>query len=118
MVVHVASPPDPARPFLILIQERYALNYNNDAGRSHAVVGGYVDNGEPPGMAARRELLEEMRMESDNWVDLGGYRVNANRGMSMCYSYLAMGARRSSKVLESGRSRSSTGRDVLALWLG
>ena len=33
-----------------------------------------------PLAAAKRELLEETGYESDDWVSLGSYRVDPNRG--------------------------------------
>ncbi len=104
VLVHLANPPDPAKPFVVFRQQRYAINFADNPGvhSSLAAPGGYLEKNESPLTAARRELLEELRFESDDWVDLGWYRVNANRGMGLCYSYLAVNARRSLKFATSG----------------
>ncbi len=65
---------------------------------SLAVVGGYMEPGEEPLAAARRELLEEAGYTSDEWIDLGCYPVDANRGMGSGHFYLARRARFSGKA--------------------
>ena len=65
-------------------QSKYGLE-----GESLAVIGGLVEIGETPEEAARRELLEEMQLESPNLVFLGRYRVDVNRGMGWCSCFLA-----------------------------
>lgn len=71
-----------------LRQEKYGYE-----GLSLAPVGGYVETGEAPLAAARRELLEETGYEAAEWIDLGSYRVDANRGAGIAYLFLARGAR-------------------------
>jgi len=95
ILVHVASPPDPNKPFLVLRQRRYAINFEKlNIRDSLAATGGYVDKGETPREAAKREVLEELGLQApdSNWIDLGSYRVNANRGMGLCYSFLVLNA--------------------------
>jgi len=75
--------------FIIFRQEKYGLE-----GLSLAPVGGYIEPGEVPQAAARRELLEETGYEADEWIDLGHYVVDPNRGVGTGYMYLARGARR------------------------
>jgi len=58
-----------------------------------AVVGGYMEPGEDPLAAAKRELREEAGYEAAEWVSLGSYAVDANRGMGTGYFYLARRAR-------------------------
>jgi ADP-ribose diphosphatase len=60
---------------------------------SLAVIGGYMEPGEEPLTAARRELREESGYEAPDWVELGTYPVDANRGMGSGHFYLARRAR-------------------------
>jgi len=55
---------------------------------------GFIDDGETPGDAARRELLEEAGYEAADWLDLGRYVVDGNRGCGTEHAFLARGARR------------------------
>ncbi len=80
---------DETEHFLCFRQEKYAIE-----GVSLAPVGGYIEPGEQPLVAAQRELREEMGMVADAWVDLGAYRVDANRGAGTGYLFLARHARR------------------------
>jgi len=58
-----------------------------------ALVGGYINPGEQPEAAAKRELLEETGHEAPNWQFLGHYHCDANRGCGAGYLYLALDAR-------------------------
>lgn len=60
---------------------------------SLAVVGGYMEPGEDPLTAAQRELREETGYAAPDWIDLGCYPVDANRGMGSGHFYLARKAR-------------------------
>lgn len=62
-------------------------------GTGLAPVGGYIDAGEDPLEAAKRELLEETGYEADEWLALGKYPVDGNRGAGTAYPFLARGAR-------------------------
>jgi ADP-ribose pyrophosphatase len=57
-------------------------------------VGGYLEPGEDPLAAAKRELLEEMGYEAPDWTLLGRYVVDGNRGAGNACFYLARGARK------------------------
>lgn len=75
--------------FLCFRQTKYAV-----AGVSLAPVGGYLDPGEDPLAAAQRELREETGYEAAEWVDLGHYAVDGNRGAGVAHLFLARQARR------------------------
>jgi ADP-ribose pyrophosphatase len=74
--------------FICLRQVKYGLE-----GTTLGIVGGFVEDKEEPFQAARRELLEETGYESTDWIPLGSYRVDPNRGVAMGHFYLARQAR-------------------------
>lgn len=74
--------------FLCFRQTKYAIE-----GTSLAPVGGYIDPGEDPLAAAKRELLEETGYVADEWHLLGAYPVDANRGCGNGHFFLARNAR-------------------------
>lgn len=74
--------------FLCFRQTKYGVE-----DTSLAPMGGYIEPGEDPLEAAKRELLEETGYEASEWISLGSYRVGANRGVAMAHFYLARGAR-------------------------
>jgi 8-oxo-dGTP pyrophosphatase MutT (NUDIX family) len=78
--------------FLVLRQVKYAVD-----GTSLAPVGGYLDEGEEPLVAARRELLEETGYEAPDWTSLGRYVVDGNRGAGVGHLFLARGARKAAE---------------------
>jgi ADP-ribose pyrophosphatase len=79
--------------FPVFRQTKYAV-----AGTSLAPVGGYLEPGEEPLAAAKRELLEEMGYEAPVWVDLARCAVDGNRGAGTAHLYLARGAHRVDSV--------------------
>lgn len=56
--------------------------------------GGYLDPGEQPLDAARRELIEETGYESDVWRFLGTFANDGNRGAGHAHFFAARSARR------------------------
>ncbi len=79
--------------FLCFRQTKYCVE-----GISLAPVGGYLEPGEDPLEAAKRELLEETGYEAAEWLALGRYPVDGNRGAGVAYPFLAMGARRVAEI--------------------
>jgi len=69
-------------------QVKYALD-----GPSLAIVGGYQEPGEAALASAQRELREETGYEADEWISLGSYPVDGNRGAGSGHFFLARGAR-------------------------
>ena len=74
--------------FPIFRQTKYGVD-----GTTLATVGGYIEPGEEPLITAQRELREETGHAARAWIQLGHYRVDANRGAGMAHLYLARGAR-------------------------
>ena len=80
----------PDGEFVCFRQTKYAIG----DGTSLAPVGGYIEPGESPGAAARRELLEETGYGADEWISLGSYVADGNRGGGTAHLFLARGARK------------------------
>ena len=77
-----------AGKFLCFRQVKYGIE-----GVTLAIVGGYINEGEEPLAAAQRELLEETGYESPDWLSLGSYLVDPNRGIATGHLFVAGGAR-------------------------
>lgn len=74
--------------YLVFRQTKYSIK-----GTALAPVGGYIEPGEEPLAAAKRELLEETGFEADHWENLGDYAVDGNRGNGIAHLFLARDAR-------------------------
>ena len=74
--------------FICFRQVKYGIQ-----GETLAVVGGYIEEGEEPLAAAKRELLEETGYEAPDWISLGSYLVDPNRGIATGHLFLARNAR-------------------------
>ena len=79
--------------FLCFRQTKYAIR-----DLTLAPVGGYMENGEIPLNAAKRELLEETGYTSESWISLGSFPVDGNRGAGIANLYLALNAVKSSEI--------------------
>ena len=73
--------------FLCFRQTKYSVK-----GTTLAPVGGYIESGEDPLVAAQRELREETGYESPQWTPLGTYVVDGNRGAGEAHLFLAQNA--------------------------
>lgn len=75
--------------FLCFRQTKYAVQ-----GTSLAPVGGFIEPGEVPETAAKRELHEETGYEAPEWISVGNYAVDANRGAGRAHFFVARHAQR------------------------
>ena len=73
--------------YLCFRQSKYSIK-----GLSLAPVGGYVEPGETPLQAAKRELLEETGYQARHWESLGGFAVDGNRGNGVAHFFMARDA--------------------------
>ena len=74
--------------YLIFGQTKYSIQ-----GITLATVGGYLEPGEDPLSAGKRELLEETGYASEEWQPLGSFAVDGNRGAGNAHFFLATNAR-------------------------
>jgi ADP-ribose pyrophosphatase len=79
--------------FLCMRQTKYAVD-----GTTLAPVGGYLDPGEAPLAAVQRELREETGYTASDWLSLGSYAVDGNRGAGRAHLFLAQNARRVAEI--------------------
>jgi ADP-ribose pyrophosphatase len=73
--------------YLIFRQTKYSVD-----GTTLATVGGYLEPGEEPLAAAKRELLEETGHAAEEWTSLGRFAVDGNRGAGNAHFFLATNA--------------------------
>lgn len=68
--------------------------YKHGIGRSNwQVVAGYMEDGEDPLTAVKRELREETGFACDDWHFLGSYAVDSNRHIAMGHFFCGVGAK-------------------------
>ena len=70
--------------FVVFRQRKYATE-----GETLAPVGGYIENGETPTAAAKRELEEELGLRTPKMQFLGSFISSANRGGGRFYTFFA-----------------------------
>jgi ADP-ribose pyrophosphatase len=75
------------KTLLLFRQVKYAVR-----GISFAPVGGHLEPGEDPLVAAKRELREEMGCEAAEWIALGCFPSNGNHGGGNGHLFLALKA--------------------------
>ncbi len=79
--------------FLVFKQTKYA-----SPGVTLAPVGGYIQPGEDPLAAAKRELLEETGCAAEEWISLGSFMTDANRGNGRGHYFLAKNAHKTDQI--------------------
>ena len=60
---------------------------------------GYMEPGEQPLQAAKRELLEETGYQSQEWFPLGSFVRNGNQGCGLMHAFLALNATHSKEPI-------------------
>jgi 8-oxo-dGTP pyrophosphatase MutT (NUDIX family) len=70
--------------YMLFHQMKYGLTKPH-----YATVGGLFNPGDTPLTCAKRELLEEAGLESNEMVYLGAYRVQVNRGGGILHAFYA-----------------------------
>ncbi|MCJ7695824.1 MAG: NUDIX hydrolase [Anaerolineaceae bacterium] len=79
--------------YICFRQTKYAVK-----GTTLATVGGYIEKGEEPLSAAKRELLEETGYKAGTWEHLGEFVVNGNRGDGIGHFFLARAAHKTTEI--------------------
>jgi len=76
--------------WVVIHQPKYAIGFTFNKN-AWAPVGGYIESGEEPLVAAKRELLEEVgyKASDTNWTLLSSGVADANRGSGIGYLFFA-----------------------------
>lgn len=93
---HVVEYPDWTCVVCFTEDERVVLveQYRHGLGRTtFEFPAGIIEPGEPPLMAARRELVEETGFVADAWTSLGHCSPNPSKQTNYAHLFLATGAR-------------------------
>jgi len=83
--------------FAVTEDEKVILNYQYKHGCQDIAVempAGYIEKGERPEEAAKRELMEETGYGFEKLELLGKYIVSPTRNRNHCYLYIAYGAKK------------------------
>ncbi|CAJ1926120.1 unnamed protein product [Cylindrotheca closterium] len=83
--------------YILFRQTKYAI----PGPPTLATVGGLIEPGEEPLESAKRELQEELQMESNDWISLGTYRTASNRGAGTSSLFLAKNATGSAQMIST-----------------
>lgn len=93
---HRIEMPEWAQVFAVVEDGRVAMIEHYKHGprvTSLELPAGYLDDGESPEAAARRELLEETGLAADELEPLGRFFIDGNRGCGASHVFLARRAR-------------------------
>lgn len=82
----------PEERILVLRQYKHGVG-----GTVWELPAGFCNDGESPLECARRELLEETGFQAEQWVNLGNYVRDSNRGAGSVSVFLALNARKVAK---------------------
>jgi ADP-ribose pyrophosphatase len=89
--------PDHAIIVALTIEDRIVVERNYKHGPRRVCINlpaGYLEPGEDPMDAAKRELLEETGYVAEDWSFLGAFVEDGNRGCGQAHIYLSRRARR------------------------
>jgi ADP-ribose pyrophosphatase len=81
--------------FVVTVDQKVAIIEQYKHGIGQRVIelpAGYIEPGEEPLISAKRELLEETGLEAPDWLPLGSFTVDGNRGCGKAYSFLVWNA--------------------------
>lgn len=89
--------------FSLTSDEKVILNYQYKHGCREVAVempAGYIEEGEAPEDAVRRELMEETGYEVERLEHLGDYIINPSRNRDRCHLFIAYGAKKAADPVD------------------